>query len=192
MAKGLRNPVAKSTHFRADRKLPRVFLDLSGNMIVPSTEGKWYTLIVQDDSTRFTRVYFLGKTSGAASAFGSFLAEVRADGTPSPAMAVRSDNGGGCFAGDFGKLCRKRGIKQEFTPADSSMYNGVAELALAMNNDTALTARIQAPVLFPSAPTSPSLRAEAVSWARHVLNRSKRTGIAIVILTYHRRALGPH
>ena len=28
------------------------------------------------------------------------------------------------FGGDFGKLCRKRGIKQEFTPADSLKYNG--------------------------------------------------------------------
>ena len=59
--------------------------------------------------------------SDAASAFESFLAEVRADGTPSAVMTVRSDNGGECFGGDFVKLCRKSGtgIKQEFTPANS-------------------------------------------------------------------------
>ena len=63
-------------------------------------------------------MYFLGTKSNAASAFESFLAEVWADGTPSAVMAVRSDNGGEVFGGDFGKLCRKRGIKQDFTPED--------------------------------------------------------------------------
>ena len=39
-------------------------------------------------------MYFLGKKSDAASAFESFLVEVRADDTPSTVMAVKSDNGG--------------------------------------------------------------------------------------------------
>ena len=56
--------------------------------------------------------------------------------------AVRSDNGREVFGGDFGKLCRKRGIKQEFTPVDSPKYNGVAGQALAPINDATLAARI--------------------------------------------------
>ena len=83
MAKGLRKPIARSTHTRAVKKLERVFVDLSGKMPVPSIGGKRYTLLVRDDHTRFTRVYFLKQKSDAASAFESFLAEVRADGTPS-------------------------------------------------------------------------------------------------------------
>ena len=171
MAKGLRMPIARSTHTRADKKLQRVFVDVSGKMAVPSIGGKWYTLIVRDDSTRFTRVYFLGKKSDAASAFELFLAEVRADGTPPAVMAVTSDNGGEFSGGDFGKLRRKRGIKQEFMPADSPKYNGVAERALSLINDTSLAARIQAPVLYPGASAYPSLWTEAMSWACHVLNR---------------------
>ena len=96
-------------------------------MTVRSIGRKWYTLIVRDDCRRFTRVYVLGKKSDAASAFESFLAEVRADGIPSAVMAVKSDSGGEFFGERFGKLCRKRGIKQEFTPADILKYNGVAE-----------------------------------------------------------------
>ena len=96
-------------------------------MTVRSIGEKWYTFIVWDDCTRFTQVYFLRKTSDTASVFESFLAEVQADGTPSAVMDVRSDNGGEVSEGDFGKLCRKRGIKQEFTPADSPKYNGEAE-----------------------------------------------------------------
>ena len=106
-----------------------MFVDLSEKITVRNIGGKWYTLIVRDDCTRYARVYFLGKTSDAASSFESFLAEVRADGTLSAVMAIRSNNGGEVFGGDFGKLCRKRGIKQEFTPADIPKYNGVAERA---------------------------------------------------------------
>ena len=96
-----------------------MFVDPSGKMAVLSIGRKLYTFIVPDECTRFTRVYLLGKKSDAASAFESFLVKVQADGTPSAVMAVRSDNEGEFFGRDFGKLCRKRGIKQEFTPADS-------------------------------------------------------------------------
>ena len=72
-------------------------------MTASSIGGKLYTLIVRDDCTRFTRVYFLGKTLDTASAFESFLSEVRADGTPSAVMAVRSDSRGEFFGGHFGK-----------------------------------------------------------------------------------------
>ena len=93
MATGLRKLIFRSTHTRADKKLQRVFVDPNGRIIVRSIGGKCYTPIVQDDCTRFTRVFFLGKTSDAARAFESFLAEVRADRTPSADMAARSDNG---------------------------------------------------------------------------------------------------
>ena len=63
MVEGLRKLIAKSTHTGADKKLQRMFVDLSGKMTVPSIEGKRNTLIVQDDCARFTRVYFLGKKS---------------------------------------------------------------------------------------------------------------------------------
>ena len=152
MAKGLRKPIARSTHTRADKKLQCVFVDLCGKMIVSSIGGKWYTLTVRDDCTRFTRGYFLGKKPDAASASVSFLAEVRADGTRlAVKKVVRSDNEGEFFLRGFGKLCRKRGIKQEFTPAYSPKYNGVAERALTLINDAALAGRIQAPVLYPAA-----------------------------------------
>ena len=149
MAKGLRKSIARSTDTRADKKLERVFVDLSGKTAVPSIGGKRYTFIVRDNHTRFTRVYFLAKKSDAAGAFESFLAEVRADGTPSAVMCVRSDNRGECFGGEFGTLCRKRSIKQEFTPTDSPKYNDVAERALGLISDNALAARIQAPSIVP-------------------------------------------
>ena len=68
MAKTLRKHIARSTDTRADKKLERVFVNLSGKMSVSSIGGKRYTLIVRNDNTRFTRVYFLAKMSEAASA----------------------------------------------------------------------------------------------------------------------------
>ena len=47
MAKGLRKPIARSTHTRANKNLHRVFVDLSGKMTVSSIRRKWYTLIVR-------------------------------------------------------------------------------------------------------------------------------------------------
>ena len=120
-------------------------------------------------------MYFLGKKSDAASAFESFLAEVRADGTPSAVMAVRSDNGGEVLERISGNYAASGGIKQDFTQADSPKYNGVAERALALINDSALAARIQAPVLYLDTPYYPSLWTEVVTWGCHVLNRTATT-----------------
>ena len=87
-------------------------------------------------------------------------------------MCVRSDNGRECFGKEFGTLCRKHGIKQEFTPTDRPKYNSVAERALAPISDTPLAARIQAQVLYPGAQSYPALWTEAVSRACNALNRT--------------------
>ena len=54
MAYGLRKPITRSTDTRADKKVERLFVDLSGKMAVPSMGGKRNTFIARDDHTRFT------------------------------------------------------------------------------------------------------------------------------------------
>ena len=49
MAKGLRKPIARLTDTREDKKLQRVFVDLSGKMAVPNIGENRETLIVRDD-----------------------------------------------------------------------------------------------------------------------------------------------
>ena len=49
MAKGLRKGIKQSTHIRADKKLGRVFVDLSGPKVVESLGRKRSSLIVRDD-----------------------------------------------------------------------------------------------------------------------------------------------
>lgn len=83
MSKGYRNKILRSTKTKLGKKLRRVFVDLSGPKSIPSLAGKRYVMVVTDDFSRYTRLYIFDRKSGAASMFGRFLADARADGVPS-------------------------------------------------------------------------------------------------------------
>ena len=101
-----------------------------------------------------------------------FLANTRANGVPSKVVIVRPFGGGEFRGVEFGDLYRSRGIKQEFTTADSPYLNGVAERALGLIETAAMMGPIQACQLFHSAklPATESLWAEASYWACDDLN----------------------
>ena len=84
-------------------------------MQLKSLGGNWYTLIARDDSTRWTRIFFLKRKSEAADAFEQYLADYRMEGSPCEVFVARTD-GGGEFQGPFAAVCRRHGIKQELTP----------------------------------------------------------------------------
>ena len=92
-----------------------VFVDLSGPKVVDLLGRKSYTLIVRDDFSRYTWVYFMRHKSDAAEMFEQFLVETRAHGVPSKVVIVRSDGGGKFRGGKVEDLCGSRGIKQELT-----------------------------------------------------------------------------
>ena len=121
-------------------------------------------MIVKDDFTRRAWIYFLRNKSDAGSAFRSFLASVRADGIPSLVEIVRSDNGGEFSRGELPSVYNELLIKQDFTPAYSPQYNGVAERGLGLIEEAAMAARIQVKVLFGHVqlPNTDKLWAEAV------------------------------
>ena len=131
-------------------------------------------MIVKDDFTRRAWIYFLRSKSDAASAFRSFLASVRADGIPSLVEIVRSDNGGEFFGGEFASVCNELLIKQEFTPAYSPQYNGVAERGLGLIEEAAMAARIQAKVSsgHVQLPKTDKLWAEAMHWDCEAVNHT--------------------
>ena len=64
-------------------------MHLSGPMAVPSLGRKRYTLVVRDDFSRHTWVYFKRHKSDAARVFTQFLADTRGDGVPSKMAIVR-------------------------------------------------------------------------------------------------------
>ena len=142
-------PIPSKTHGQAAKRLVRVFVDLGGKKHVASMGGSKYPMIVRNDFLRHAWMYFVSHKHDAASAFEKFLAYLRVEGTLSEVVIVRYDDGGECMEGKFEKLCRERKIKQEFTTADRTEFNGVAERGLAMIESAALGARIQASELFP-------------------------------------------
>lgn len=87
---------------------------------------------------------------------------------------IRSDNGGEFFGGEFASVCNELLIKQEFTPAHSPQYNGVAERGLGLIEEAAMAARVQAKVLFGHVqlPKTDKLWAEAMHWACEALNHT--------------------
>ena len=104
MAKGFRKGIPHSTKSRSDRKLGRVFVDLSGKKSLASIGGMQYVMIVKDEFSRYTWLYYLRNKSDAASAFKRFLTDVRADGVPSEVQIVRSDDGGEFSGGSSGRF----------------------------------------------------------------------------------------
>ena len=175
MAEGIRMPIPSKTHGRAVKRLFHVFVDLGGKKHVASLGSNKYPMIVRDNFSRHAWMYFVSHKYDTASAIEKFLADLRVEGTPSEVVIVRSDDGGEFVEGKFGKLCRERKIKQEFTTADSPEYNGVTERGLAMIESAALAARIQASELFPgySIPKGASLWADAMNWACDAYNRTE-------------------
>ena len=83
MVKGYRKPIANITKSPATEKQGRIFVDFSGPKSTHSLLGKKYVMIVKDDFTRYSWIYFLERKSDAADAFRVFLSVVRADSAQS-------------------------------------------------------------------------------------------------------------
>ena len=104
--------------------------------------------------------------------FKQYLADHRFSGTPSPVETVRTDDGAEFKSGYFADLCRERGIRQEFTTANSPQFNGVAERGIAMVESTGKAALIQTKCMFSGMgiPLSDSLWAAQAYWACNALD----------------------
>ena len=77
-------------------------------------------IIVKDDFTLYSWVYFLERKSDAADTFSKDWLMCARMVCAVEVYIVRSDNGGEFFGGNLGDVCRQYCIKQEFTNAESS------------------------------------------------------------------------
>ena len=172
MAKGRKKPIAKTTKSRGDKRGGRVFLDVCGPKSVRSIGGKEYMLLVKDVFFRFSGAYFIRSKSEVSKYFKQYLADHRFSGAPSPVETVRTDDAAEFKSRYFADLCRERGIRQDFTTANSPQFNGVAERGIAMIESTGKAALIQAKCMFSGMgiPLSDSLWAAQTYWACNALN----------------------
>ena len=80
--------------------------------------------------------------------FSQYLADYRFTGVPFPVEVVRTDDAAEFKGGAFADLRRERGIRQEFTTADSPQFNGVAERGIALIELAGKAAAIQPGIKF--------------------------------------------
>ena len=96
--KGLRKAVKSFTYTLAAKPAERCLVDLSRPKPVKSTGENKYMMIVRDDVSRFTRVFFLRTKDEIAMHFSKYLAAI----AHCKVDVVRSDGGGEFSKGAFG------------------------------------------------------------------------------------------
>ena len=132
-----RHAVPKKTDERASKKEQQLFVDVGGLIKSSSPGGNSSAVIFVDDCTRFKVVKFVKKKSNTTAALLSVIADYI---TPQKLSieCVRTDNGDE-FGGEFQRELDRRSITHEHTPPDTPQYNGVAERALGLLREKAIT-----------------------------------------------------
>ncbi|KAK3032771.1 hypothetical protein RJ639_035716 [Escallonia herrerae] len=106
-----------------------VHLDLMGPTRTPSCSGYHYVMVIVDDFSRYTRVYFLKEKGEAMSKFIEFKTAVEKEFS----MKVKclcSDNGGEYMSNDFLKYYDDNNITRQMTCPDTLQQNRVAKRKL--------------------------------------------------------------
>jgi hypothetical protein len=123
--KSHRLPFEKSQS-RCKGALELIHGDLMGPTQNASYGGARYMLVLVDDFTRYTWVYFLKEKREAFSKFREF--RIMVEGRLGKRIKkFRTDNGGEFTSKDFLSFCERHGIKKELTCAYTPQQNGVAE-----------------------------------------------------------------
>ncbi|GJR71213.1 putative ribonuclease H-like domain-containing protein [Tanacetum coccineum] len=138
-------------------------MDLFGPTFVSSLMHKKYCLVVTDDYSRFTWVFFLTTKDETSEILKSFIKEIE-NLVDKKVKIIRSDNGTEFKNKVMDDFCREKGIKREYSVARTPQQNGVAE----RRNRTLIEA---ARTMLADSKLPTTFWAEAVSTACYVQNR---------------------
>jgi transposase InsO family protein len=103
-----------------------VHTDLVGPTTTKVLKGEKYFMLLVDDYTRMTTVFFLRNKSEAFENFKVYKEMVENE-MDSKIKGLRSDNGGEFTSKEFMDYCSRRGIKRKFSIARTPQQNGVVE-----------------------------------------------------------------
>ncbi|GJS64554.1 putative ribonuclease H-like domain-containing protein [Tanacetum coccineum] len=101
-------------------------MDLFGPTFVSSLMNKKYYLVVTDDYSRFTWVFFLASKDETSGILKNFITEIE-NLVDKKVKIIICDNGTEFKNRVMSKFCEKKGIKREFSVARTPPQNGVAE-----------------------------------------------------------------
>ncbi|GJY70807.1 putative ribonuclease H-like domain-containing protein [Tanacetum coccineum] len=147
--------------------LHTLHMDLFGPTSVKSINHASYCLVITDDCTRFSWVFFLASKDETSGILQTFIRQIE-NQLSHRVKIIRSDNGTEFKNRDMLEFCGNKGIKQEYSNARTPQQNGVAE---RMNRTLIEAARTMlADLLLPT-----TFWAEAVSTACYIFNRVRVT-----------------
>ncbi|GJY79782.1 retrovirus-related pol polyprotein from transposon TNT 1-94 [Tanacetum coccineum] len=145
-------------------KLELLHMDLCGPMRVASINGKRYILVIVDDYSRYTWVYFLRSKDETPEIIKKFIAQAQLN-YKAKVCKIRTDNGTEFKNTTLKAHYEKLGIMQQFSIARTPQQNGVVE---RRNRTLVEVARTM--LIFSRLPEF--LWAEAVATACFTQNRS--------------------
>jgi len=108
------------------RPLYLLHMDLFGPMSVTSLGGRKYTLVVIDDYSRFTWVFFLKAKNDTPSVLISFMKQIQNE-FDKVIAGIRSDHGTEFDCLPIEEFCEKHGIFHNFSAPRTPQQNGIAE-----------------------------------------------------------------
>ncbi|WVZ86102.1 hypothetical protein U9M48_032937 [Paspalum notatum var. saurae] len=101
-------------------------MDTVGPAWVAPVSGKWYVLVVVDNFSRFSWVFFMEFKDEAFGFVWDLVLRLRNE-SHKAMMAIRSDNGGEFRNSQFENFCRDLGLEHQFSSPYSPPQNGVVE-----------------------------------------------------------------
>ncbi|GJR57687.1 putative RNA-directed DNA polymerase [Tanacetum coccineum] len=101
-------------------------MDLFGPTFVSSLMHKKYCLVVTDDYSRFSWVFFLKTKDETSEILKNFIKEIE-NLVDKKVKIIRSDNGTEFKNKVMDEFCREKGIKREYSVARTPQQNGVAK-----------------------------------------------------------------
>ncbi|GJT25146.1 putative ribonuclease H-like domain-containing protein [Tanacetum coccineum] len=143
--------------------LQLLHMDLFGPTSIRSIDHKYYSLVVTDDFSRFTWVFFLGTKDETYGILKDFITFIENQLTKK-VKAIRCDNGTEFKNSKLIELCGSKGIRRDYSNAKTPQQNGVAE----RKNRTLIEA---ARTMLADSKLPTMFWTEAVSTACYVLNR---------------------
>ncbi|GJX06928.1 putative ribonuclease H-like domain-containing protein [Tanacetum coccineum] len=146
-----------------NKPLYMLHMDLFGPTNVKSLMKKSYCLVVTDDFSRFSWVFFLTTKDETSGILKTFITEIE-NQLDHKVKFIRSDNETEFKNSIMNQFCEIKGIKREFSVARTPQQNGVAERKNRTLIEAARTMLVDSKL-----PTT--FWAEAVNTACYVLNR---------------------
>ncbi|GJV91922.1 putative ribonuclease H-like domain-containing protein [Tanacetum coccineum] len=144
------------------KPLHMLHMDLFGPTNVKSLMKKSYCLVVTDDFSRFSWVFFLATKDETSGILKTFITEIE-NQLDHKVKVIRSDNGTEFKNSIMNQFCEMKGIKREFSVARTPQQNGVARKKNRTLIEAATTMLVDSKL-----PTT--FWAEAVNTACYVLN----------------------